>query len=198
MSMVADVLVHSTFPTPLANYPPPSADGLLGTLATRVAIEPFNAVATGIFLLAVIHTFMAARFTAMAHRVQERQDEQAGAAGQVSTPSVAAELLHLFGEVEVVFGVWAVVLLAAIALYAGWGTATHYLNDTVDYTEAMFVVTIMALASTRPIVSLAEAGLRIVAGLGGATPAAWWFAILTIGPLLGSFTYRRGPVRLTA
>jgi hypothetical protein len=44
----------------------------------------------------------------------------------------------------------------------------------------------MALASTRPIVNLAEQALRVVAGLGGATPRAWWFTILVIGPLLGS------------
>ena len=44
----------------------------------------------------------------------------------------------------------------------------------------------MALASTAPIVGLAEAALRRVAGLGGGTPAAWWLTILTIGPVLGS------------
>ena len=71
--------------------------------------------------------------------------------------------------------------------YAGWGRATHYLNDTVNYTEPLFVIVIMALASTRPVIGLAEASLRRVAALGGRTPGTWWFAILTIGPLLGSF-----------
>ena len=64
---------------------------------------------------------------------------------------------------------------------------SHYLNDTVIYTEPLFVVVIMALASTRPVVGFAEASLRRVANLGGATPAAWWVAILTVGPVLGSF-----------
>ena len=45
----------------------------------------------------------------------------------------------------------------------------------------------MALASTAPIVGLAESALRRVAGLGRGTPAAWWLTILTIGPVLGSF-----------
>ena len=48
---------------------------------------------------------------------------------------------------------------------------THYVNDTVNYTEPLFVVVIMALASTRPIVMLAESWLRALAGLGGARPA---------------------------
>ena len=63
----------------------------------------------------------------------------------------------------------------------------QYVNETVDYTEALFVVVIMALASTRPVIALAERSLHSVARLGGATPAAWWVAILTIAPLMGSF-----------
>src|SRR5690606_37235720 len=49
-----------------------------------------------------------------------------------------------------------------------------------------FVVVIMAIASTRPVIHFAESALRRVAGAGGSTPAAWWVAILTIGPVLGS------------
>jgi hypothetical protein len=100
---------------------------------------------------------------------------------------VAAELMHFFGEVEVVFGMWAAVLLAAMAAYAGWDAAAHYVNDRVNFTEPLFVVVIMALASTRPIIELAEASLRRLAAAGGGTPAAWWITILTVGPLLGSF-----------
>ena len=51
----------------------------------------------------------------------------------------------------------------------------------------MFVVIIMALASTRPVLLLAERCLRAVASLGGGRPIAWWLAILTVAPLLGSF-----------
>jgi hypothetical protein len=45
----------------------------------------------------------------------------------------------------------------------------------------------MTLASTRPIVGLAEDGLRLIARVGRCTPAAWWLTILTVGPILGSF-----------
>jgi hypothetical protein len=175
------------FPRPLTDYPVATGDGFVRSLIARVELEPFNGVATGIFALAILHTFAVARFTALAHRVQHRHDDKARAEGRPATPSVIAELLHFFGEVEVVFGLWAVVLAAAIAAYAGWGTATHYLNGTVNYTEPLFVVVIMALASTRPVVTFAESGLRHVANAGGGTPAAWWMTILTIGPVLGSF-----------
>jgi hypothetical protein len=179
--------VTAPFPIPLSDYPPPAAEGLLATLATRIAIEPFNLIATVIFLLAILHTFAAARFTMLAHALQRRHAARAAASGTPAPPSVAVELLHFMGEVEVVFGLWAVVLVAVIAGRFGWATATHYVNDTVNYTEPLFVVVIMALAATRPIVLLAENALGTIAQLGGRTPSAWWFTILTLAPLLGSF-----------
>jgi hypothetical protein len=177
----------AAFPRPLSSYPDAAGDSLVRVLAARVEAEPFNAIATAIFALAVIHTFAAARFTAHAHRLQERHDALARAARRPATPSVAAELFHFFGEIEVVFGLWAVVLVIAIVTYAGWDTARHYVNDGVNYTEALFVVVIMALASTRPIVTFAESALSRLARTGGGTPAAWWVTILTVGPVLGSF-----------
>jgi hypothetical protein len=143
--------------------------------------DPFNALATAIFVAAILHTFFAARFTAWSHRLAGRH-----AATGAASPSVPAEALHFLGEVEVVFGLWAVPLVVAIALSRGWDTATHYLNDTVSYQEPLFVVAIMTLAATRPIVMLAEGLLRRLAMLGGGTPAAWWVTILVVAPLLGS------------
>ena len=175
------------FPKPLTAYIDMPGEPLTRVLLARIEAEPFNAIATGIFLLAVVHTFAAGWFSAHAHRVQMRHDAKARAAGRSPSPSVIAELLHFVGEVEVVFGLWAVVLTVAMTAYTGWDTARHYLNDTVNYTEPLFVVVIMALASTRPIVGFAESVLRQVASTRGGTPAAWWVTILTIGPLLGSF-----------
>jgi hypothetical protein len=174
------------FPRSLSGYADVRGQSLAHVLAARVEAEPFNAIATGIFVLAILHTFAAGRFVALAHRTQRRHDERRRQEGRLETPSIVAELLHFLGEIEVVFGIWAVVLLVAITAYAGLETARHYLNDTVNYTEAMFVVVIMALASTRPIIGFAEASLRRVAKAGGATPGAWWVTILTIGPILGS------------
>jgi hypothetical protein len=96
--------------------------------------------------------FAAARFARLAHRVQHRHDEEARAHGRPASPSLRAESLHFLGEVEVVFGLWAVVLVVATTAYAGWGAARHYVSETVNYTEPLFVVVIMALASTRPVI----------------------------------------------
>jgi hypothetical protein len=130
-----------------------------------------NTIATTIFGLAILHTFLAARVTERAQRMR---------------PGIGRELTHFLGEVEVIFGLWAVPLMVTMAFAQGWADTVHYLDETVNYTEPLFVIVIMALASTRPIVSLAESSLRRVASLGGATPAAWWMTILIVAPLLGS------------
>jgi hypothetical protein len=187
----------SAFPTPLDAYPP-AAGSLWDTLAARIDADPFNAVATGIFVLAILHTFAASWFTRLAHRVQHRHADRARVEGRPVVPSVLGEVLHFLGEVEVVFGLWAIVLLVAVTLTAGWHTATGYFNGTVNFTEPLFVVVIMALASTRPVVLFAENALRVLARAGQGTPAAWWVTILTVGPLLGSFITEPGAMTICA
>ena len=196
--MISVAELSAAVPRALASYPDHAGEPLIRVLIERVRIEPFNAVATTIFVLAILHTFAAARFAKRGHAVQLAHDERARAEGRPAAPSVAAETLHFLGEVEVVFGLWAVVLLIALAGYAGWETAKRYFNDGVNYTEPLFVVVIMALASSRPIVGFAEASLRRVANLGGATPAAWWVSILIIGPLLASFITEPGAMTICA
>jgi hypothetical protein len=198
MMAAAAPAAPAAFPRALESYPAGADHTLASDLAMRLELEPFNGIATGIFLVAILHTFAAGRFAALAHRVQHRHDERALAGGRPPAPSVRAELLHFLGEVEVVFGLWAVVVLAAIAAYAGWETAKHYVNGTVNYTEPLFVVVIMAIAATRPVVGFAEAALRRVAAAGGGTAAAWWVTILTIGPLLGSFITEPAAMTISA
>jgi hypothetical protein len=183
------------FPRELTAYADPTGVSVLEVVKARAAAEPFNVVATLIFLLAVIHTFVAPKIRHWGHVVEERhcarlkitrpQSDRTGD-GQPAEVSFLGQLLHFFGEVEAVFGIWAVVLGLSIVWFRGLDTAVHYLANTVNYTEPLFVVIIMALASTRPVMRLAEQSLRLVASLGGGRPWAWWLAILTIAPVLGS------------
>ena len=195
---VAATSVHQAepFPRDLSAYPQPAPAGLGAVLRARAEAEPFNGVASLIFGLAVIHTFLAAKIRHWGHRVEERHRARLKIRsapadddddGQPDEVSFGGQVLHFFGEVEVVFGLWAVALGAAIIWFKGLDTAVHYIGETVNFTEPIFVVIIMALASTRPVMRLAEQSLRLVASLGGGRPVAWWFSILTIAPLLGSF-----------
>jgi hypothetical protein len=187
----------ATWPLPLDAYPAPADTGLLATLRERVRFEPFNVVATVLFGLAIVHTFLAPRFRTWAHAVEAAHARRRQLRPRDLPPepgaeppqevSFAGQMLHFLGEVEAVFGVWAVALFAAIAVLKGWGRAVHYVGEQVNFTEPMFVVVIMALASTRPVLMFAERGLRGLAALGGGTVAAWWLALLIVAPLLGSF-----------
>ena len=47
------------------------APGLIEQLKIRAAADPFNLVATTIFFLAVVHTFLAAKFNRLAHRYEQ-------------------------------------------------------------------------------------------------------------------------------
>jgi len=188
----------SVFPTPLSAYPPASPDGLIATLRDRLAQDPFSGAATTVFALAVLHSFAVAQLAEFANRVQARHDAEAAKRGLSASPSVVAELFRFLGEVEVVFGLWAVVLVAAIVWYFDWPTATGYLNDTINYSEPLFVVVIMAMSATRPIILFAESVLRKIAMLGRGTPEAWWLTILTVGPLLGSLITEPGAMTISA
>ena len=63
-----------TFPRPLDAYPESDAT-LMETLKERFQSEPFNLVATIIFLLAIIHTFLAPMFQKMAHHAEQHHRE---------------------------------------------------------------------------------------------------------------------------
>lgn len=186
-------------PFPRAPESYAEVDGIWPTLRNRVSEEPFNFAATLIFLLAIIHTFLTSRFQAIAHRLDHAHQAKIERR-EASRDSVAhgARVLHFLGEVEVVFGLWAVVLMAAIAAFYDWGTAVHYVGDTVNFTEAAFVVVIMTLAATRPILRLSENIINRIAGLLGGSLSALWFTILTIGPLLGSFITEPAAITISA
>jgi hypothetical protein len=109
-----------------------------------------------------------------------------------------AGLFHFLGEVEVVFGVWALVLLVTIIGFFDWKTATNYIAHEVNFVEAMFVVTIMTLAATRPILKLSEAVMQKIADLLGGSLTAWWFTILSLGPILGSLITEPAAMTISA
>jgi len=186
----------SNFPRALSSYADTPDSGVWTVLVNRAHETPFNVVATAIFVLAIIHTFLAAKFRHWAHEVEAahkaalKTAERSGDYdhdGHHDAVSFKGQVLHFFGEVEAVFGIWAVVLMGAITVFEGWGTVLGYVGHQVNFTEAMFVVVIMAVASTRPVLRLAEQCLRVFASMGKESPGAWWLAILIIAPLLGSF-----------
>ena len=69
--------------------------------------------------------------------------------------SILAGVYHLLGEIEVVFGLWGIILAIAITYYYDWQTFAHYV-DNLHYREPLFILVIMTIASSRPIVKFFE------------------------------------------
>ena len=179
---------------------------IMDRLSFRISEEPFLLVATIIFVLAIVHTFFAVPLTKLAHKVQHEHDERIKreneAAGEtteeIEMVSFKATALHFLGEVEAIFGIWVLVLVAAIWGFYDVDAVTGYISGTVVYTEPMFVVIIMALASTRPVLNFAERCLRFAARFGKESLTAWWLSIMIIAPILGSFITEPGAMTIAA
>jgi hypothetical protein len=101
------------FPPALESYNDSGLRSIPAILIDRIRQEPFNLAATLIFLCAIIHTFLASKFTNISHKWEHEHRERIKR-GEADENSVhfGAELFHFLGEVEVVFGMWAVVLIA--------------------------------------------------------------------------------------
>lgn len=138
-------------------------------------------VAAALFALAVLHTFSTKFFEGLAHR----QPRHAG-------------VWHLLGEVEVVFGFWAMVLLVVMFALVGKTGALAYL-DSRNFTEPMFVFAIMVVAGTRPILDLSSAAVRALAGLMPLhRQMALYLVLLSVVLLLGSFITEPAAMTLAA
>ncbi|HEY1081928.1 MAG TPA: putative Na+/H+ antiporter, partial [Prosthecobacter sp.] len=146
---------------------------------------PMEILATVLFALAVLHTFAVQRFARWAHKFPKG--------------SIQENLLHFLAETEVVFGLWASALFAGIAVLKGSvGEAVHYI-ESLNYTEPKFVLVVMVVAATRPVVRLAESLISGIARLLPLhQPTAFYIAALVAGPLLGSFITEPAAMTLLA
>jgi hypothetical protein len=192
-----------SFPLPLESYGDTAMPGLWDILVHRVTMQPLNLWASLLFVGAVLHTFFTHKFHHLAGVLEERHREKLRQSGETPddpdrTFCGKARLLHFLGEVEVVFGIWVVPLLAVLMLNVGIKPTLDYLEKRVNYDEALFVVVIMAISSTRPVLRLAEQCLEVFARLGGRRPEAWWLSILTVGPLLGAFITEPAAMTISA
>ena len=192
------------FPVPVDSYHDQQIPSLFGKLTGRIQREPLNLVATIIFFGAIVHTFLAGWFRKIAHNYQqsynaieyllEAKDGPPDFGKRHDKLLFRAQLFYFMGEVEAVFGIWLIPLFVAITAFHGWATMVDYVGN-VNVADAIFVVVIMAMASSLPIVRFTETVIAKVSAIGKGTPASWWLAILTLGPLLGSFI--TGPAAMT-
>ena len=135
-----------------------------------MAPAPIEVIGAILFGIALVHTFSTQIFERLAH-----------------THPAHAGIWHFLGEVEVVFGFWAMVLVVAILLTDGKEAATTYM-DGQSFTEPIFVFAIMVISGTRPILQFAMSCVNMLARrFPWPEGKSFYFVTLSFVPLLGSF-----------
>lgn len=134
-----------------------------------------------VFAIALLHTFSAPIFLRLAHRSKRH-----------------GGLLHLLGEVEVVFGFWAAILLILMALAASGSTALAY-AESRNYTEPAFVFVVMVIAASLPVLTVV---MRLVERVARALPvqdqtAKAWLCLALV-PLAGSLVTEPAAMTIAA
>lgn len=146
--------------------------------------ENIQLIGTILFGLAVLHTFSASKILKLSRFFP--------------SGSIRENILHLLGEIEVVFGLWAAVLTVIWMWSFGYESAVGYLNS-INYTEAIFVFVIMAIAATRPVMNIANFGIKLISSILPFNQALGVYAsALIVGPILGSFITEPAAMTVTA
>ncbi len=162
------------------------------------AVSTIEIIATIIFAIAIIHTFIAKKFEDMAHHCPKG--------------SISYHAYHFLGEVEAVFGIWAGIFMAIYFFIGGsvdaighdglmhkTSEALYYLEHKLNFTEPAFVFVIMCMAATRPVIKLAE---KIIVLFSNVLPfkkkRSFYISALVIGPILGSFITEPAAMTVTA
>lgn len=134
-----------------------------------------------LFAIALVHTFS----TKLFHSLAQRHPRHAG-------------LFHLLGEVEVVFGFWAFVLVLAMALLGGGESAIGYVESR-HYTEPLFVFVVMVIAASRPVLDAVRDLLALLARFAPVrTEVALCWLGLALVPLSGSLITEPAAMTLAA
>ncbi|HAT39803.1 putative Na+/H+ antiporter [Polynucleobacter necessarius] len=146
---------------------------------------PTELGASIIFAIAILHTFCTSYFESIA----KNSPRHAG-------------LWHLLGEIEIVFGFWAALLVSFISFYDDLQTAKDFLNQR-NFTEPLFVFAIMIVTGTKPILYVSTQILHALANILQSllrirSAPVLYFLTLEITPLLGSLITEPAAMTLAA
>jgi len=146
---------------------------------------PTELGASIIFAIAVLHTFCTGYFEGLAKNSKAH-----------------AGLWHLLGEVEVVFGFWAAILIIFMCFIDDLNTARVFLEKR-NFTEPLFVFAVMIVAGSKPILFVSTEILHILAKglqfvLRIRSAPSLYFLTLAITPLLGSLITEAAAMTLAA
>jgi len=127
-------------------------------------------IASIIFTIAILHTFSVKFFKKLAHQYPRHE-----------------KIFDMLGEVEIVFGFWAIILILIFFLLLGKNELLSYLNNQ-SYVEPLFVFVIMIIAASKPILDFSLTCVRTISRLIPINKSlSLFFVTISFVPLLGSF-----------
>ena len=131
---------------------------------------PIQFIASFIFAIAILHTFSVKFFKSLAHKYSKHK-----------------KILHMLGEVEIVFGFWAIILVLFFFISSGKNDVVNYLNNQ-SYVEPLFVFAIMVIAASKPILDFSLTCVKQISKLLPINHSLrLFFVTMSFVPLLGSF-----------
>ena len=142
---------------------------------------PIQFIASFIFAIAIVHTFSVKFFKSLAHKYSKHE-----------------KILHMLGEVEIVFGFWAIILVLFFFISSGKNDVVNYLNNQ-SYVEPLFVFVIMVIAASKPILDFSLTCVKQISKLLPIDHSLrLFFVTMTFVPLLGSFITEPAAMTLAA
>ncbi|MES2503809.1 MAG: putative Na+/H+ antiporter [Myxococcota bacterium] len=122
----------------------------------------------------------------------------ARAALKCKAGSSMQNIFELLSEVEVAFAMWASLYLAYLVYAVGYVGTSDYLASC-NFTEPAFIIMMVALCFTKPILEVAELFiLWLPRHLSVNRSMGQYVSMLTLGPLLGSFITEPAAMTITA
>ena len=140
-----------------------------------------QSIALVIFVVAILHTFSVKFFKSLAQKFPRHHN-----------------LFDMLGEVEIVFGFWAIILVLTIFFLLGKTETVNYLNNQ-SYVEPLFVFVIMVIAASKPILDFSLTCVKKISALLPVNKSLSLFLItMSFVPLLGSFITEPAAMTLAA
>ena len=174
----------------------PETFPLFKKLLTSASQNHFSVFATIIFLLSIIHAFFYGEFLYLSKKLKIKGDHAK------SFREVLIRFLHFLSEVEIIFALWLIPLFLGYICYYSCHDLVEMLNDLAytkeRFAEPVFVLVIMSISATRPIVDFANIIISKIAKLFGGSIRSWWTCTLIVGSLMGSFITEPAAITISA
>ncbi|AAP05554.1 putative Na+/H+ antiporter [Chlamydia caviae] len=108
-----------------------------------------------------------------------------------------SEFYRLISRVELVFVLWAAPLFLWFLYSEGYRVTMSYFNSR-NYVFSLFIVIMLILLESRPIVYFSECIFSNIAKIGRQSPRCWWWTLMIAAPLSGALLKETGAMIIAA